>query len=365
MYCNCAANASARRLYPQKLPFLDRLFPNRHIMECESVTTSLLRYYNGLSVYGQLIKDLKNQIPNSRVLEFSYNFYLYRRSLPLVVQDLERLLNQMVLSGDHLVLIGHSMGALIVRILLEHRNWWQWNPHHLQVFLCGAPSYGSMNPLDYGVERCLFADYYHWTVGSWERTNSPERRNCNYNVMYPPSLMPRGILKRFIKTNPVSIQLLLPTYVVLDHQWQTRLELDHQTIAIHGSLTKGSTLRYVHIFSNRQVSMNRFYFYPSHPPPHGLKTQCNYKIVPKESPGEAETTNSNPGPSESKFLVCIQENYAHDGQIITPRFDHFANCRIVLTHGGSHARLMDHAFVRQHICSSIANHLISYHSLSD
>lgn len=137
IYCMCGLKKT--KLYPSPIPGLKSL--NRHFYECDNVSTKPLKKIYGISVY-------KNFLARTRAQCYSYD---WRQP---AIEHAKQLYSHLIdeYDGDKLVLIGHSLGGLIIRILIEYLK-----PPDLlekidQVFICGTPFFGSHDTNDYNCE---------------------------------------------------------------------------------------------------------------------------------------------------------------------------------------------------------------------
>lgn len=149
IYCDCNDTANhGKRMYPAKF-LINHL--DEHFFECEKTVTLPLMSFFGYSVYKKLHKRLQRS--GAKVLFFSYD---WRRP---ALENGKKLYNYLedVVGGDlrdaNIALVGHSLGGLILRIVIEYLKFPSQTFH--KVFICGTPLIGSLNMFDYNSEIIL------------------------------------------------------------------------------------------------------------------------------------------------------------------------------------------------------------------
>lgn len=204
------------RLYPSK--FLKFTNMNRHFFSCKRTKTKPLLSHFHVSVYKRLVERLKDD--NARVKVFSYDWRLnpldncHRLKEYLEKIILERKLKETTMGFNfdedattlaattpNLILVGHSLGGLMLRILMEYLKFPCENI--FKVYICGTPLIGSQNIYDYNCKqniiRILLND------NTIVKTDIPR-----------PLLISSGDVVRFIQTFPQTTLYLMPTYEVLN-----------------------------------------------------------------------------------------------------------------------------------------------------
>lgn len=193
IYCNCndAVNHK-KRMYPGKF-LLNTL--DDHFFECEHTETLPLKSYWGYSVY----KKLKNRLQKNgaRVVFFSYD---WRKPALENCKKLYAYLDQILhheFSDANCFLLGHSLGGLMLRIVIEYLKF----PSHLfhKVIICGTPLIGSLNMFDYNAEITL-ADIL--------------LRGNNHRLPHKPRLLRRSDVLRLIDRFRLSLLYMVPSYEI-------------------------------------------------------------------------------------------------------------------------------------------------------
>lgn len=213
IYCNCNnADTAGRRLYPRKYWFFNSAIDN-HLYECPNVITKILKTFWTISVYDKFIKKLSNNTFNS-IQTFSYD---WRRDPTNVAQDLLLFLKKCNLQQYSRVnLIGHSLGGLIIRILMEFYNGMQElrlpSPDIVTVYQCGTPMYGSLHIQDYNYGFELAAILASSGVF---QTACPVKKITSRDVKrIKPFLFSVADLKKIVETTSPSLLYLLPTPMI-------------------------------------------------------------------------------------------------------------------------------------------------------
>lgn len=138
IYCNCGG--VKRRLYPKLIGNMS----NHFYEQCPSTTTKPLKTVLNISIYKKIISRLGSE----KCIIFSYD---WRREQLDVAKNLMKFL---ITQETPYILIGHSNGGLIIRILLEYLNFSTNLIKH--VFICGTPVFGSMSRNSYYEEPSIF-----------------------------------------------------------------------------------------------------------------------------------------------------------------------------------------------------------------
>lgn len=145
IYCDCGGPMNGERLYPRRERFTFKLDP--HFYECGRVTTKILKSYHCISIYKNLINRLSRR--GVECIPFSYD---WRRD----VHENASLLVQFLTGLDrkNVMLLGHSLGGLLVRIAFEFIG--GLDPRNFsKIFICATPFYGSENIMDYNTESLI------------------------------------------------------------------------------------------------------------------------------------------------------------------------------------------------------------------
>lgn len=136
--CQCLNVTASTTLYPFPLNPFRRTYVQKHFLDCICATahSEILKSYLKISIYSKLIKFLKTQ---GHVFIFSYDW----REEPLrIVNDLVLFITRNELNRCHI--IAHSYGGILTRIMVEYEDT---KLEFGQIFLCGTPLLGSLNPL--------------------------------------------------------------------------------------------------------------------------------------------------------------------------------------------------------------------------
>lgn len=136
LYCHC--QEERKKLYPSRLPGFWNL--SQHFFECKDVRPEILARVYGISVYHNFIER------NGGMEAFAYDWRLPALKLAM---ELEAHLEG---GTKRLVLVGHSLGGLIIRILIEHLKPKGIIDRLEKVFICGTPFIGSQDTNDYNCE---------------------------------------------------------------------------------------------------------------------------------------------------------------------------------------------------------------------
>lgn len=208
------------RLYPSK--FLKFTNMDKHFFSCRKTKTKPLLSHFYVSVYKRLVERLKGD--QTKVKVFSYDW----RLSPLdnchkLKTYLEQILLEVAVAkmklcvgaandvdddddGDRkmpsLVLVGHSLGGLMIRILIEYLKFPYDN--FVKIYICGTPLIGSHNVYDYNCKQNIM------------RILSSEDNRVVKDDIPRPLLISSGDVLRFIQTFPQTILFLMPTYEVLN-----------------------------------------------------------------------------------------------------------------------------------------------------
>lgn len=211
LYCNCSDNTQHKRLYPRKGWFFNSAI-HKHTYDCSKITTKPLKTFWYISIYDKLIKKLKSTSFN-KVETFSYD---WRRDPTELAEDLLQFIKQHNPSQfTHLKIIGHSLGGLLIRIMLEYFNGLSElyiSPEQITVYQCGTPMYGSQNVQDYNygfeLAAVLASSGLFCSSCPLQRITQRSIRNIK------PFLFSVSDLKKIIKESPKSLLYLLPTPMI-------------------------------------------------------------------------------------------------------------------------------------------------------
>lgn len=189
IYCDCGGSMNKRKLYPSKLPGLIGL--HQHFYSCPQTTTKILKTVYGISVY-------RNFLFRTKAVAFSYD---WRRSPILHAKALlEFLLAQY--PCHKITLVGHSLGGLIVRILIEYLRPVELLDHLADVYICGTPFYGSCDTNDYNCELQIVSVL----------TKSKK----NIKLQHKPIVLTSSDIRNIFTHFGISLLYLAPTFVIRD-----------------------------------------------------------------------------------------------------------------------------------------------------
>ncbi len=210
IYCNCKNEEIL--LYPKKMSKLfcnlNKEFFNK---ECKTITKPFKSWY-GISIYHNFIK------------KFNATLYHYDWRQPCIklARDLIKFLNS--ITGD-LILIGHSNGGLLIRIMYEYYNY-----HNSSIkfsFICGTPLYGHLNMTNYL--------YEHQLANNLMDADSKIGK-------YKPLMMTKSDFKRILSTYRETLEFLCPTPIIL----QSNMIIPK---ALHLKLSRRDFSKYIFIFN--------------------------------------------------------------------------------------------------------------------
>lgn len=140
LYCNCNDRRRKLKLYPTKYAlFKNAIHP--HFYECDNVETKILSKYMYKSIYAKMQSELSTPLNDFKI--FSYD---WRKSPLTLAKELKKFIQEQdLVPYNSIILIGHSLGGLIIRILLEYLNLDLYMNLRTTVFVCGTPMFGSMD----------------------------------------------------------------------------------------------------------------------------------------------------------------------------------------------------------------------------
>lgn len=200
-----------KRLYPRKKWFFNSAIDG-HMYDCQNIVTQPLKTFWCISIYSKFLKRIAKS-PLNKVKVFSYN---WRRN-PV---DLAKDLLAFIVDCDpqqysHVKLIGHSLGGLLIRIMIEYHGGLgtiNLPPDHYTVYQCGTPMFGSQNIQDYnyGFEMAaiLASSGLFWS--SCPAQKIKKRRICKIK----PFLFSITDIRKIIETSSDSLLYLLPTPMI-------------------------------------------------------------------------------------------------------------------------------------------------------
>lgn len=211
LYCNCLPDAPRTRLYPRRGWFFNSSI-HQHAYECRNVVTKPLKTFWNVSVYDKFITNISASNYN-KVEVFSYD---WRREPLEIAQDLLSFVKaQTPAKYLHVKLVGHSLGGLIIRIMLEYYNGlneFYIGSEQVTVYQCGTPMYGSMNVHDYNygfeLAAILASSGIFYTSCPLQKV-----KKCDIKRI-KPFLFSVNDLRKIIETSANSLVYLLPTPII-------------------------------------------------------------------------------------------------------------------------------------------------------
>lgn len=205
------------RLYPSK--FLKFTNMDRHFFSCKRTKTKPLLSHFYVSVYKRLVERLQER--NTEVRVFSYDWRLSPLNNCHKLKDyIEAVLREKAQShaglytgddnyvnidaseNEKIILVGHSLGGLMIRILMEYLKF----PHDnlSKIYICGTPLIGSQNMYDYNCKQNII------------RILTNNENSVDKKDIPRPLLISSDDVVRFIKTFPQTILYLMPTFEIME-----------------------------------------------------------------------------------------------------------------------------------------------------
>lgn len=212
LYCNCS-DVKRKRLYPRKKWFFFNSAIDKHLYECENITTKPLKSFWTMSIYKNFLQKISSSYFN-RVEVFSYNWC--DNPIKIANNLLAFLKRCNPNQFSQIKLIGHSLGGLIIRIMIEYLNALiQLNipTEKMAVFQCGTPMYGSENLSDYnyGFELATvmvsLGNIIHSPCSLYKIKKKDIKK-------IKPFLFSQNDLKILLQKTPESFFYLLPTPMI-------------------------------------------------------------------------------------------------------------------------------------------------------
>lgn len=264
LYCECDAGRP-KRLYPRRSWFFNSAIDS-HAHECRNVRTKPLRTFWFVSVYEKFVHKMAS-CPFNNVQLFSYD---WRRRPVDIARDLLAFV-QRLNPGQYtqLKLIGHSLGGLVIRLMLEYLEALpdlNLRPDQVTVYQCGTPMYGSTNIQDYNYGFELAAilaseDLFGSSCPAQKVTKRQIRR-------IKPFLFTVADLRAIVEHCAPSLMYLLPTPMIftLQSMLQTgqlyvRDDIDFEAVhKVHSKLARLSfPVKYVYFFNIAWHRIERVY----------------------------------------------------------------------------------------------------------
>lgn len=186
IYCECGTEK--KRLYPKRPhEIFFNLNPEFFNKECKSSTAPLLSWVK-ISIYHNFLKKLG--WGNCSIFHYDW-----RKPCIQLGKDLEKFINEI---NQPCILVGHSNGGLIIRVLFEYLKFKNDNVKHS--FICGTPLYGVLSIHNYFHEHELAENLF---------------KNSLYVGRYKPLMFTKEDFKNIIKSFRETLEFLCPTPVLL------------------------------------------------------------------------------------------------------------------------------------------------------
>lgn len=186
IYCNC--EEKKKKLYPSKLPGVIAL--DRHFFECTTTTTKILKTIYNISVY-------KNFLIRTTAIPYSYDW----RIPP--IKHAETLITKLrteYKEYNKITLIGHSLGGLIIRILIEYLKPADILANIADVYICGTPFYGSYDTNDYNCELQIIPVLL--------------QTKKQINLQHKPIILTSRDIKNMFKYFSTTLLYLAPSFII-------------------------------------------------------------------------------------------------------------------------------------------------------
>lgn len=151
LYCTCDKLKKPIKIYPVVTGNLSKHFFDSN---CKLVTKPFRHLY-GISVYKNLEKRLlKHNVNAANPTDVEYFSYDWRKSPIQIARELQYHLTRKDLYERKKILVGHSNGGFIIRILFEYLHFPLDFIEH--AFICGTPFYGSIDKSLYYNEMKIY-----------------------------------------------------------------------------------------------------------------------------------------------------------------------------------------------------------------
>ncbi|WBR61508.1 prolyl oligopeptidase family [Drosophila suzukii associated hytrosavirus 1] len=254
IYCHCV-EGKTKRLYPRRHWFFNSAI-DEHMYECQNIGTKPLRSFWNISIYDKFIRKLNSCSFNS-VRVFSYDW----RRTPVEIADEFLGFLQQLNPGKyaHMKLIGHSLGGLVIRIMLEYMRGLDIlniTTERVTVYQCGTPMYGSPHIQDYNYGFELAAILASLGVYS---SSCPTQKVTKRDVRkIKPFLFSVSDLKKILNKCSPSLMYLLPTPMIFtlqsmltSSQLRINEDVDFETIyKVHFKLGElNFPVKYIYFFN--------------------------------------------------------------------------------------------------------------------
>lgn len=210
------------RLYPSK--FLKFTNMNPHFFTCMKTKTKPLISHFYVSIYKRLIERFRDNGVEYKI--FSYDWRLnpldncrrLRNYLHKIIEDQQKKYyndNLWQRKRPSLILVGHSLGGLMIRILMEYFKF----PieYILKIYICGTPLIGSKNIYDYNCKLNIVRLLLH--DNQIKKTDIPQ-----------PLLISRQDVIRFIQTFPQTALFLIPTFELVKLSYIPNVQLSELSV---------------------------------------------------------------------------------------------------------------------------------------
>lgn len=253
LYCGCVPDNN-KRLYPRRGWFFNSSI-HRHAHECRNILTKPLKTFWHVSIYERFINNMSANKFN-KIEIFSYD---WRRDPTYLAKELLNFVKSLnPIRFTHLKLIGHSLGGLLIRIMLECYNAipeFFIRPEQIIVYQCGTPMYGSMNIHDYnyGFEMAAIL-----ASSGLFYSSCPLQKIKRRDIQrVKPFLFSIQDLRKIIETSSNSLAYLLPTPII-----ETMHKMRHEgQLFIKDCINFDSVYRIHQQLAELKFSVQYIYFY--------------------------------------------------------------------------------------------------------
>lgn len=188
IYCHCDPDKPRRRLYPSKLAGIVDI--DRHFYTCPNTSTKILKTLYGISVY-------RNFISRCKCASFSYNW-----SKP-PIENAQLIIDYLRTSfgpEKTFCLIGHSVGGLLIRIILEHLKPIDIVARVRRVYICGTPLFGSTDTNEYNCELQILPVL--------------NQTKAHMKLQKRPATVTKADIRRFLKHCRLTMMYMAPSFSI-------------------------------------------------------------------------------------------------------------------------------------------------------
>ncbi|AQQ79980.1 putative lecithin:cholesterol acyltransferase [Leptopilina boulardi filamentous virus] len=176
------------------------------------VSGSLIEDYFGYSIYKNFLNSLR-QDNNLKVLTYSYD---WRQNIITIAENFQQYLISLSLllenKNNEIILIGHSLGGYIIRVLLETKlSFFSSILNIKKCFFCGCPFFGQHGLLD------IYKKMYIYELETYNINCSKKKITHLYNnilsligTQYKTTFFSLDMMFQFLLKFKHSLMLLIP-----------------------------------------------------------------------------------------------------------------------------------------------------------